>query len=139
MEHDLVPTNLSYQSKTTAVRAWVTLACLSMLQFLIAVDVTVVNVALPSIGAEFGANARQLTWVVVGYTITGGGLLMLSGRLGDLLGQRRLLLIGTTVFGLASLLAGLAPTYPRSEEHTSELQSRGHLVCRLLLEKKKTK
>src|SRR5690625_5495080 len=110
MEHDLVPTNLSSQSKTTAVRAWVTLACLSMLQFLIAVDVTVVNVALPSIGAEFGANARQLTWVVVGYTITGGGLLMLGGRLGDLL---------------------------RSEEHTSELQSRGHLVCRLRLEKKK--
>src|SRR5690625_995588 len=95
MEHDLVPTNLSSQSKTTAVRAWVTLACLSMLQFLIAVDVTVVNVALPSIGAEFGANARQLTWVVVGYTITGGGLLMLGGRLGDLLGQRRLLMIGT--------------------------------------------
>lgn len=112
MEHDLVPTNLSSQFKTTAVRAWVTLACLSMLQFLIAVDVTVVNVALPSIGAEFGANARQLTWVVVGYTITGGGLLMLGGRLGDLLGQRRLLMIGTTVFGLASLLAGLAPTYP---------------------------
>ena len=111
MEHELVPTKLS-QRKTTSVRAWVTLACLSMLQFLIAVDVTVVNVALPSIGSEFGADARQLTWVVVGYTITGGGLLMLGGRLGDVLGQRRILLIGTVVFGLASLLAGLAPTFP---------------------------
>lgn len=111
MEHDLFPTTLSSRRGNAPVRAWVTLACLSMLQFLIAVDVTVVNVALPSIGAEFGADARQLTWVVVGYTITGGGLLMLGGRLGDVLGQRRLLLAGTTVFGLASLLAGLAPTF----------------------------
>src|SRR5699024_3442904 len=115
-------------SKTTAVRAWVTLACLSMLQFLIAVDVTVVNVALPSIGAEFGANARQLTWVVVGYTITGGGLLVLGGRLVDLLGQRRLLLIGTTVFGLASLLAVLAATY-RSLAAAMLLQGSGEALA----------
>ena len=47
-----------------------------MLQFFIAIDVTVVNVALPSIGAEFGASERQLTWVVVAYTIAGGGLLL---------------------------------------------------------------
>lgn len=107
----MVQTTTSSRRGNTPVRAWVTLACLSMLQFLIAVDVTVVNVALPSIGDEFGADARQLTWVVVGYTITGGGLLMLGGRLGDVLGQRRLLLAGTTVFGLASLLAGLAPTF----------------------------
>ncbi|MEN5073193.1 MFS transporter [Isoptericola cucumis] len=90
---------------------WV-LACLAMLQFLVAVDVTVVNIALPSIGADFGTSARQLTWVVVGYTITGGGLLMLGGRLGDVLGRRRVLLAGTGVFGAASLLAGLAPTFP---------------------------
>lgn len=111
MEHDLFPTLLSSRRGHAPARPWVTLACLSMLQFLIAVDVTVVNVALPSIGAEFGADARQLTWVVVGYTITGGGLLMLGGRLGDVLGQRRVLMVGTTVFGLASLLAGLAPTF----------------------------
>ncbi|WP_407566289.1 MFS transporter [Streptomyces sp. 184] len=84
---------------------------MAMLQFLIALDVTVVNVALPSIGAHFGADDRQLTWVVVGYTITGGGLLMLGGRLGDVLGRRRVLLSGTAVFGLASLLAGLAPSF----------------------------
>lgn len=88
-----------------------TLVSLSMLQFIIAIDVTVVNVALPSIGAEFDATAGQLTWVVVGYTITGGGLLMFGGRLGDVLGQRRVLLTGTVVFGLASLLAGLAPSF----------------------------
>ncbi|MCK9247572.1 MAG: MFS transporter [Solirubrobacteraceae bacterium] len=82
-----------------------------MLQFLIAVDVTVVNIALPSIGREFDVGPRELTWVVVGYTITGGGVLMLGGRLGDVLGRRRLLLVGTALFGAASLLAGLAPSF----------------------------
>ncbi|MET9779357.1 MFS transporter [Streptomyces sp. NPDC006367] len=84
---------------------------MAMLQFFIAVDVTVVNVALPSIGADFGVDGHALTWVVVGYTITGGGLLMLGGRLGDALGRRRILLLGTTLFGVASLLAGLAPSF----------------------------
>ncbi|QKW40465.1 MFS transporter [Actinomadura sp. NAK00032] len=84
---------------------------MAMLQFFIAVDVTVVNVALPSIGAGLGADGHALTWVVVGYTITGGGLLMLGGRLGDMLGRRRVLLLGTALFGTASLLAGLAPSF----------------------------
>ncbi|MEB8340656.1 MFS transporter [Streptomyces endophyticus] len=84
---------------------------MAMLQFFIAVDVTVVNVALPSIGADFGVDGHTLTWVVVGYTITGGGLLMLGGRLGDVLGRRRVLLLGTALFGAASLLAGLAPSF----------------------------
>lgn len=96
----------------SSVRAWLTLTCLSMLQFFIAVDVTVVNVALPSIGAEFGATERQLTWVVVAYTITGGGLLMLGGRLGDMFGRKRVLLAGTTIFGGASVLAGVAWSFP---------------------------
>lgn len=94
------------------VRAWLVLCAMSMLQFFIAVDVTVVNIALPSIGADFDVEGHSLTWVVVGYTITGGGLLMLGGRLGDLLGRRRTLLVGTTLFGAASLLAGLAPSFP---------------------------
>ncbi|MET8863908.1 MFS transporter [Nonomuraea sp. NPDC004580] len=85
---------------------------MSMLQFLLAVDVTVVNIALPSIGADLGAGGHALTWVVVGYTIAGGGLLMLGGRLADLLGRRRVLLSGTVLFGAASLLAGLAPSFP---------------------------
>ncbi|MFF8715347.1 MFS transporter [Streptomyces sp. NPDC015184] len=82
-----------------------------MLQFFIAVDVTVVNIALPSIGAAFGVGGHSLTWVVVGYTVAGGGLLMLGGRLGDLFGRRRVLLLGTGLFGAASLLAGLAPSF----------------------------
>ncbi|MEU6521485.1 MFS transporter [Streptomyces sp. NPDC046924] len=84
---------------------------MSLLQFLIAVDVTVVNIALPSIGTGFDVEGHTLTWVVVGYTVIGGGMLMLGGRLGDLLGRRRVLLLGTGLFGAASLLAGLAPTF----------------------------
>ncbi|MFJ1589906.1 MFS transporter [Kitasatospora albolonga] len=85
---------------------------MSMLQFFIAVDVTVVNIALPAIGADFDVDGHTLTWVVVGYTVTGGGMLMLGGRLGDVLGRRRVLLLGTGLFGAASLMAGLAPTFP---------------------------
>lgn len=104
--------SLSRGQNPAPLRAWLVLCAMSMLQFFIAVDVTVVNIALPSIGAEYGVAGHSLTWVVVGYTITGGGLLMLGGRLGDLLGRRRTLLVGTTLFGAASLLAGLAPSFP---------------------------
>ena len=93
------------------IRAWLLLCAMSMLQFFIVVDVTVVNIALPSIGTAFEVRGNALTWVVVGYTITGGGLLMLGGRLGDLWGRRRTLLTGTVLFGVASLLAGLAPSF----------------------------
>lgn len=94
------------------MRAWLVLCCMALLQFLIAVDVTVVNIALPSIGADFGVDGHALTWVVVGYTITGGGLLMFGGRLGDVFGRRRILLSGTSLFGIASMLAGLAQSFP---------------------------
>lgn len=97
---------ISLHRDRSSVRAWLVLVCLSILQFFIAVDVTVVNVALPSIGAEFGASESQLTWVVVAYTITGGGLLMLGGRLGDVFGRRRVLLTGTAIFGAASYWLG---------------------------------
>jgi len=83
-----------------------------MLQFLIAVDVTVVNIALPSIGADLGAGPQGLTWVVAGYTLVGGGLLLLGGRICDLLGRRRMLLLGAALFGAASLVAGAAPDLP---------------------------
>ncbi|MFD2353913.1 hypothetical protein ACFSTC_38550 [Nonomuraea ferruginea] len=64
------------------MRAWLVLCGMATLQFFIALDMTVVNVALPSIGADFSVDDHALTWVVVGYTITGGGLLMLGGRAG---------------------------------------------------------
>ncbi|OZM71201.1 MFS transporter [Amycolatopsis antarctica] len=88
------------------------LAFLSVLQLLIAVDVTVVTIALPSIGTDFGAGAGALTWVVTGYTVVGGGLLLMGGRICDLVGRRRMFLAGAALFGAASLLAGLAPSLP---------------------------
>ncbi|CAM5574702.1 Major facilitator superfamily (MFS) profile domain-containing protein OS=Streptomyces griseomycini OX=66895 GN=FHS37_003370 PE=4 SV=1 [Streptomyces griseomycini] len=67
--------------------------------------------AVGSGGADFGVGGHALTWVVVGCTITGGRLLMLGGRPGDVLGRRRILLLGTALSGAASLLAGLAPSF----------------------------
>ncbi|WP_231972367.1 MFS transporter [Nocardiopsis alborubida] len=100
------------RERLTAARRWWALAAVSMLQFLIAVDVTVVNIALPSIGADLDAGPQGLTWVVAGYTLVGGGLLLLGGRVCDLLGRRRMLLLGAALFGAASLVAGAAPDLP---------------------------
>ncbi|MEE2051962.1 MFS transporter [Nocardiopsis tropica] len=100
------------QERFTRTRRWWALAAVSMLQFLIAVDVTVVNIALPSIGADLGAGPQGLTWVVAGYTLVGGGLLLLGGRICDLLGRRRMLLLGAALFGAASLVAGAASDLP---------------------------
>jgi EmrB/QacA subfamily drug resistance transporter len=73
-------------------------------------DITVVAVALPSISADLGLGRQSLTWVVSGYTLAFGGLLLLGGRAADLFGARRLVLVGLGLFAGASLLAGLAPT-----------------------------
>jgi MFS family permease len=70
----------------------------------------VVTIALPNIAADLGLGRQQLTWVVSGYTLAFGGLLLLGGRAADLFGARRLVVLGLGVFAGASLLAGLAPT-----------------------------
>jgi EmrB/QacA subfamily drug resistance transporter len=75
---------------------------------MIVLDVTVVNVALPSIRGDLGFSETSLAWVVNGYTLTYGGFLLLGGRLGDLFGHRRLFLAGITLFTLASLACGLS-------------------------------
>ncbi len=77
---------------------------------MIVLDATIVNVALPSIQDDLGFSASGLAWVVNGYLITFGGLLLLAGRLGDLLGRRTIFLAGLAVFTAASLLCGLATT-----------------------------
>lgn len=89
-------------------RRWLILALLCTAQFMLIVDITVVNVALPTIGGELGLNAGSLTWVVTAYTLFFGSLLLLGGRLGDLLGRRRMFLVGLTLFTAASLASGLA-------------------------------
>jgi EmrB/QacA subfamily drug resistance transporter len=87
-----------------------TLLLLSAVQLLDVVDASIVNVALPSIQRSLHFSQQNLQWVTSGYLLTFGGFLLLGGRLGDLLGRRRVLLTGVTVFALASLTAGLATT-----------------------------
>ena len=85
-----------------------TLLLLCAVQFLDIVDTSIVNVALPSIQRSLHFSQQNLQWVASGYILTYGGFLLLGGRLGDLLGRRRMLITGLTVFALASLAAGLA-------------------------------
>jgi EmrB/QacA subfamily drug resistance transporter len=89
-------------------KRWLALLVLCFGDLMIVLDVTIVNVALPSIRADLGFSETSLAWVVNAYLITFGGFLLLGGRLGDLFGHRRLFLIGLTVFTLASLACGLA-------------------------------
>src|SRR3954453_1109807 len=79
---------------------------LALVQFMLILDVTVVNVALPHIQEDLHFSRAGLAWVVDGYVLMAGGFLLLRGRLSDLFGRRRLFLLGLTVFGLASALCG---------------------------------
>jgi EmrB/QacA subfamily drug resistance transporter len=87
---------------------WIALYVLCLSQLMIVLDLTIVNVALPSIRADLGFTEAQLAWVVNAYLLTFGGFLLLGGRLGDLFGHRRLFLIGLSLFTVASLGCGLA-------------------------------
>jgi MFS family permease len=79
-------------------------------QFMVVLDVSIVNVALPSIQEDLGFSEANLQWVVSGYALTFGGFLMLAGRAADLFGRRRFFAIGLALFSLSSLLCGLAPS-----------------------------
>src|SRR5262249_33295029 len=87
---------------------WVVLVLVCFAQFMVALDATVVNVALPSIQKDLGLSEANLQWIVNAYTLVFGGFLLLGGRAGDLLGRKRLFLFGLVVFTIASLLNGLA-------------------------------
>ena len=89
-------------------RRWKALVVLAVVQGLFVLDLTVVNVSLPTIGRELGLGEVGLVWVVNGYALMAGGLLLLGGRLGDVLGRRKLFLIGVTVFTISSFVAGIA-------------------------------
>jgi EmrB/QacA subfamily drug resistance transporter len=87
---------------------WLALALLAMTQFVIVLDASIVNVALPSIGTALEFSPDNLSWVVNAYTLTFGGFLLLGGRLADLMGRRRVFIGGLILFSLASLAGGLA-------------------------------
>ncbi|QOV38254.1 MFS transporter [Streptomyces ferrugineus] len=86
-----------------------TLLLLCAVQFLDIVDSSIVNVALPSIRHDLGFSQQNLQWVISGYVLTFGGFLLLGGRAADLLGRRRMLVAGTSLFAVCSLVGGLAP------------------------------
>lgn len=87
---------------------WRTLALLGVAQLMLILDVTVVAIALPHMGADLGLTRSELTWVVSAYTLTFGGLLLLGGRITDLVGSRVVVLLGLGLFSVASLVTGLS-------------------------------
>src|ERR1700758_1341930 len=89
-------------------RRWIALPGLCLGQLMMVLDATIVNVALPSIQHDLHFTQSSLTWVIDGYLITFGGLLLLAGRLGDLVGRNRAFLTGLVLFTGASILCGLA-------------------------------
>ena len=89
-------------------KKWLALALLSAVQFMVVLDIAIVNVALPSIQVDLGFSQENLQWVVSAYALVFGGFLLLGGRMADLLGRRRIFLLGIVVFTLGSLVSGLA-------------------------------
>src|SRR6478735_8581653 len=94
--------------RRTATNPWIVLVLVCFAQFMVVLDATIVNVALPSIQKDLHLSEGNLQWIINAYTLVFGGFLLLGGRLGDLLGRKRLFLIGLVIFTGASLLDGLA-------------------------------
>ncbi len=93
----------------TAPNRWLTLVVVCFAQFMVVLDATIVNVALPSIQADLDMTPSDLQWIVNSYTLLFGGFLLLGGRAADLIGRRRLFLIGVALFSVVSLANALAP------------------------------
>src|SRR5271169_386176 len=91
-------------------RRWIALGVLCLGQLMMVLDATIVNVALPSIQRDLHFSQGNLTWVINGYLITFGGLLLLAGRMGDLVGRKKVFLTGLAAFTVASIACGLAPS-----------------------------
>ena len=89
---------------------WVVLVIICLAQFMVVLDATIVNVALPHIQTSLGFTEASLQWVINAYTLVFAGFLLLGGRAGDLLGRKRLFLVGLVVFTVASFLNGIATT-----------------------------
>jgi MFS family permease len=117
--HTLTPPNKATAAMTsspsdvgtsTVLRLGLALGLVVAAQFVLQLDFSIVNVALPTIQRDLHVAPADLQWIVTGYALTFGSLLLFGGRVGDLAGHRRVLLIGLGAFGVASLVAGLAPT-----------------------------
>jgi EmrB/QacA subfamily drug resistance transporter len=95
-------------SSPPADRRWLALVLLALAQFVVVLDASIVNIALPSIGAELQIEEDKLDWVVNSYVLVFGGFLLLGGRMADLLGRRLVFMSGLVLFGIASLVGGFA-------------------------------
>lgn len=102
------PREGSAAAEPSRLADWLALAALALAQFMLILDVTVINVALPDLSAEIGMKAGSAGWAIAAYAIPFGGLMLLGGRAADLFGSRRMFLIGLVLFTAASLTAGLA-------------------------------
>ena len=101
---------VSPQTATPDRRRWTALMVVCLAQLMIVLDVTIVNVALPSIQRDLHFSQSNLTWVVNAFLVTFGSMLLLAGRIGDLAGRKRVFLAGLVTFTVASVLCGIAPS-----------------------------
>src|SRR5205809_2393876 len=93
---------------TSDRRKWLALALLCVVQFMVVLDIAIVNVALPSIKLDLGFSQENLQWVISAYALVFGGFMLLGGRLADIIGRRRVFMAGLVIFSVGSLLCGLA-------------------------------
>src|SRR3954453_16597448 len=108
MSSEIVAQPLDGREGNVDTRRWLGLAVIVAAQFMVVLDVAIVNVALPSIKTDLHFSETSLQWVITAYSIFFGGVLLLGGRMADLLGRRRLFMAGLVLFSLASLLGGLS-------------------------------
>src|SRR6059036_325705 len=94
--------------RSTATNPWIVLVLICLAQFMVVLDATIVNVALPSIQTDLHLSDGGLQWIINAYTLVFAGFLLLGGRMGDLLGRKRLFLIGLVIFTAASFLNGIS-------------------------------
>ncbi|MFK0252039.1 MFS transporter [Streptomyces sp. NPDC090445] len=110
MDPNAAPTGKETDGSTRGNRSGLALFVIGSCQLMVVLDITIVNIALPHIQTSLGFSTESLSWVVSAYTLAFGGLLLLGGRTGDILGRKRVFIFGVLLFGLASLLGGLAHT-----------------------------
>ena len=106
--HTLHPTSASATAEPRSTRRWLALSVLALAQFLVVLDASIVNIALPVLGDQLHMDTAALAWVITAYVLAFGGLLLLGGRLADRYGHRRVFLVGVAGFVGASALAGLS-------------------------------
>jgi EmrB/QacA subfamily drug resistance transporter len=105
-------TSSSQEGSATAApphpRPWLAMSLLALVQFMLTLDSTIVNVALPTIKSDLDFSTEGLAWIVNGYTLMAGGFLIVGGRVADIFGRKRLFIVGTAIFAIASLTSGLS-------------------------------